>query len=125
MTSPDETAGGASDSSGAVNAETIRQLREMAGEEGYAEIRAEFLSATEKSLVEMARAAEGGDVEVLRRRIHALKGAGGSLGASRLEASCREIERGLAAASRADRVAAVARLDGEFKAVRLALEGGA
>jgi HPt (histidine-containing phosphotransfer) domain-containing protein len=101
-----------------VNAETIRQLREMAGEDGYTQIRAEFLSATARSLAEMARAAEAGDVETLRRRLHALKGASGSLGAGPLEALCREAEKTIADAARAERLAAVARLAAEFESVR-------
>ena len=102
--------------------ETIRQLRDAAGEDGFVQIRAEFLSGGARALEEMARAAEGGDADMLRKRIHALKGSSGSLGASRLEALCREIEPTVAGAAAPERAAAVARLAAEFEAVRRALE---
>jgi HPt (histidine-containing phosphotransfer) domain-containing protein len=119
---PDESEGDALGSfSGPVNPKTIRELREMAGEEGYLQIRAEFLSSTARSLGEMARAAESGDADVLRRKLHGLKGASGSLGAALLESMCRALERTIAASPRAERVAAVARVAAEFEAVRRAL----
>ena len=108
-----------------VRAQTILELREAAGEEGYVQIRAEFLSSTEIRLGAMARAAESGSEE-LRRAAHALKGASGSLGASGLEALCRDFEAVLkAGAPREERVAFVARLAVEFASVRRALLEGA
>ena len=124
-TSPDESERlAARDAS--VRAETIRDLREMAGEEGYVQIRAEFLSSTERLLGAMARAAEAGDAEALRSAAHTLKGSSGSLGAAGLEAQCRELETRLAAGAPHDeRSAAVARMAAEFVAVRRALLEGA
>lgn len=105
-----------------VRAQTILELRAAAGDEGYAQIRAEFLSATERRLGEMARAAAGEEAEVLRRAAHALRGASGSLGAVRLEALCRELEARIAAGMpQGERPAAVAHLAEEFAAVRRAL----
>jgi HPt (histidine-containing phosphotransfer) domain-containing protein len=105
-----------------VSAETIRDLREATGEEGYAQIRAEFLSSTELRLGAMARAAQAGDADALRRAAHALKGASGSLGAQGLEALCRELETRLVpGVPREELLSSVARLDAEFAAVRLAL----
>ena len=121
---PDESERPDNRAGGPVNAGTIRELREAAGDEGYAQIRTEFLSATEVQLGAMTRAAEGGDSEALRRAAHSLRGASGSLGASGLEALCRELETSLAAgasASSGERSAAVARLAAEFAAVRRAL----
>jgi HPt (histidine-containing phosphotransfer) domain-containing protein len=107
-----------------VRRRTIEELREAAGEEGYAQIRTEFLTGTEIQLAAMARAAEGGDGEALRRAAHALRGASGSLGASGLEALCRELEMSFSAgvpASSGELSVAVARLAAEFAAVRRAL----
>ena len=105
-----------------VRAQTIKDLIEATGEEGYAQIRAEFLSSTERRLAEMARVAETGDAETLRVAAHALRGASGSLGAVRLEALCRELEsRAAAGLPREERQAAVSRLAEEFAAVRRAL----
>jgi HPt (histidine-containing phosphotransfer) domain-containing protein len=110
------------DSEAHVNARTTQELREAAGDDGYVQIRAEFLSSTEQRLAIMARDARSGDGEALRRAAHALKGASGSLGASRLEALCGDLGTSLAAgASVEERVAAVAALAAEFAAVRRAL----
>jgi HPt (histidine-containing phosphotransfer) domain-containing protein len=108
-----------------VNVETLRTLREMAGDAGFDEIRAEFLSSTAEMIVSLRRDAADGDCEALRRKAHNMRGASGSLGAERLAALCRELELEL------DRPSApggkrgaqlVERIAAEFSAARAALE---
>jgi HPt (histidine-containing phosphotransfer) domain-containing protein len=109
--------------SAALRGETIRDLREMAGEDGFARIRDHYLASTERVLAEMARAAETRHVAALLEKAHALKGASGALGASALQALCREFERLPPGASSAELAARVEALSAEFDRVRRAFAG--
>jgi two-component system sensor histidine kinase/response regulator len=107
----------------AVKGATIEELREMAGAEGFRQIRDEFLHSGEILLADLRRAAAAGDAEALRRGAHTLKGASGSLGATGLESMCRQLEADLAEGKDVPSlIDMTARMTGEFAAVKLALE---
>ena len=105
-----------------VKHDTVLELREMAGPEGFQHIRLEFFRSTEKLLADLHAAADAGDAEVLRRAAHTLKGASGSLGASGLESLCRELETALASPDATGLRGLVARMASEFVSVKRALE---
>ena len=106
----------------ALKAETVNELLEMAGAEGFKHIRDEFLHSTEASLAKMRAAVDAGDAEALRRAAHTMKGASGSLGAIGLEALCRELEAALASGPGPAAARVVERMAPEFAAVRAAFE---
>jgi HPt (histidine-containing phosphotransfer) domain-containing protein len=106
-----------------LRASTIAELREYAGAAGFAAVRAEFLRDCAARADAIARAVDAGEPEPLRRLIHSLKGASGSLGAERLSALCAEIDARLKTGAKvADCRALLDRLPGELTAASRALE---
>lgn len=73
----------------------IEKLRRVGGDEAsifIAEVAQLFLEETRKSLVELLRAAEGGDRERAGRIAHSLKSSAATLGMMRLSAACESLE---------------------------------
>ncbi|MDE2511028.1 MAG: response regulator, partial [Elusimicrobia bacterium] len=105
-----------------VRREILHELREMAGDEGYKQIREEFSRSTLKQLAAMHGAADAGDREALRRFAHTLKGASGSLGAAGLESLCRDLEAALADPGATDFRPLIARMDVEFASAKKAMD---
>lgn len=106
-----------------LRASTVAELREYAGAAGFAAVRAEFLGDCSARAAAIAAAADAGEPEPLRRLIHSLKGASGSLGAERLSALCAEIDARLKAGATVSACRELlGRMPDELTAARKALE---
>jgi PAS domain S-box-containing protein len=106
----------------AVRPEVVRDLREMAGAEAFAQIVREFLANSASLLGQLRASAERSDTDSLRRDVHSLKGSSGSLGADGVCSACGDLEVLLdAGAPRPALTAAVAALETAFASAREAL----
>ncbi len=106
-----------------LSAATVAEMREYAGAEGFAAVRAEFLADCGGRVEAILRAADAGGGEPLRRLVHGFKGASGSLGAERLSALCAAIDARLKAGAGVEECRELlGRLPGEAESARRALE---
>lgn len=79
----------------AIDAEAIEQLRFLEDEDQpsvVAELVGLFLEHTPPKLQQMAEAIETGDVPLLRRAAHSLKGSSGNVGARGMQEICGTLE---------------------------------
>jgi HPt (histidine-containing phosphotransfer) domain-containing protein len=72
--------------------ESLRQLTQPGEPDVLADVLGLFLADAPARIEAIATAAMVGDAEALRRSAHTFKGAAGAIGATALQAACRELE---------------------------------
>ena len=72
--------------------DSLRQLTQDGEPDVLADVLGLFLADAPARLAAIAAAAQAGDGPALHRSAHALKGAAGTIGASALQAACRDLE---------------------------------
>lgn len=77
-----------------IDRQIYAELQETAGAEFVAELVQAFLEDAPVQLRELARAAEAGDAQALRRAAHTLKSNGNTFGATAFADLARAIEQG-------------------------------
>jgi two-component system sensor histidine kinase/response regulator len=101
--------------------EAVREIQEMAGKDFGPMVRS-FLANTERNVRDIAEAAGRGDLVVVQKVAHGMRGSSGTFGAPGLSMVCIELVE-IAESGQAARLnEAVAELQSEFERVRNALE---
>ena len=102
--------------------DSLRQLTQPGEPDVLAEVLGLFLADAPSRLDAIVAAAVAGDAVALQRSAHTLKGAAGTIGASALQAACRELEELAKHSSLAPGAADLAALHSEFARVETAID---
>lgn len=78
----------------ALDANTIRELREMLGDE-LDELFAEFIQLVPAELEQIQQCMQQGDLTSIEHKVHQIKGSAANLGVVAFAAGCKELEEGL------------------------------
>jgi CheY-like chemotaxis protein len=101
--------------------DVLERLRELGGSELFSDLAETFLRDAPVRLVELRRAVEAGDAELVQRSAHALRGSSGSMGATQMARFCAGLQDAGARGDLAQSIELLGRLEVEFGRVRPAL----
>ena len=101
--------------------DVLERLRVMGGAEMFSELARTFLRDAPARLAELRRVVEAGDVELVERPAHALKGSSGSMGATRMAELCAALQDAGLSRDPARGAQLLGCLETEYERVRLAL----
>jgi HPt (histidine-containing phosphotransfer) domain-containing protein len=98
--------------------DSLRQLTQPGEPDVLADVLGVFLADAPARIEAIATAASAGDAEALRRSAHTFKGAAAAIGATALQAACRELEETARRPDLTPGAADLAPLHREFARVR-------
>ena len=104
-----------------LNADLIGELRDIMEEE-FPSLLETFVSESARQYLDVRNAFQTGEMEVLRRAAHSLKGSCGNIGAERLKDTCEVIESSAREGMLDGLEALIQRAEGELDAVNQALQ---